>query len=610
MCGIAGFTRLSGGEAEPLRDAVRSIHHRGPDQNGLYVSDAVALGAVRLKILDLEGGDQPIRSDDGSTVIVFNGEIYNFVELRRELESKGHRFHSRCDTEVVLRAWIEWRHDCFRRLNGMFAVALWEEGDRRLVLARDRMGIKPLYVARRGADLHFGSEVKAILAHPDIERRIDPVGLSHYLSLNYIPQPRTMLEGIEKLAPGTWLEWRDGQVRTEAYWKLEFRPRPWTLPDAKAELDSLLDRSVREHLVSDVPLGVWLSGGVDSSTITHYASRHFAGKLKTFSVSFQGRSFDESPYFRTVARHYDTDHHELDLAPDLDFPSAIARMVHHADEPSADAGALPVWYLSEMTRRHATVALSGEGADELLGGYATYLADRYARWMRKTPAGLRRFGLALARRILPVSDDKIGFEYKAKRFLEGSLLDPVEAHLFWNGACSRELKRAILRSHADHNPADLFAGHSDFIQLDQLLYLPEDILYKCDRMSMAHSLEVRPPFLDHRIVEFAATLPDRFKVNGSRLKFLLKELMRDKLPAQVVDRRKEGFDIPAHHWFRTRLKAMLRDTVTRSAVERSGLFHWPAVDRMMRDHFDRRANHGYPLWGLLVLFLWMRGRVD
>ncbi|MFN7920566.1 MAG: asparagine synthase (glutamine-hydrolyzing) [Bryobacteraceae bacterium] len=611
MCGIAGFTHFRGkADRDAIARATGSIRHRGPDQQGTYVSENVSLGAVRLKILDLSGGDQPVRH--GGTVIVFNGEIYNFRELRRELEEAGHAFQSSGDTEVVLHAWIEWGNACFERLHGMFALALWDEPEQKLVLARDRLGIKPLYFYRRGNDLHFGSELKAIFEHPAVKREVDPVALGHFLSLNYIPQPRTLAAGVEKLEPGTWLEWSRGKVTSGRYWKLEFRPDDRiTLDDAKQELDSLLDRSVREHLVSDVPLGVWLSGGLDSSTITHYATRHFGGKLKTFSVSFRGRSFDESPYFREVARAFGTDHHELDLAPDLDLASAVERMAWHSDEPSADAGALPVWFLSEMTRRQVTVALSGEGADELFGGYVTYLADRYAARARKMPEWFRRAALSVAR-ALPVSDDKISFEYKAKRFLEGSLLDPVEAHLYWNGVCSREQRAALLGSKETPDPADLFRQLPDvgevnrFIYLDHLLYLPEDILVKCDRMSMAHSLEVRPPFLDHRIAEFAARLPERLKVNGSSLKFVLRELMRDRLPRSVLTRKKEGFDIPAHDWFRTKLKPMLLDVVSERSVRESGLLQWPAVKSLMEDHFARRINAGYHLWGLLNLFLWIR----
>ena len=613
MCGIAGFThRRSRPEPDLIRRATLSLQHRGPDQHGFFHSDTVSLGAVRLKILDLAGGDQPIHSEDGDTVIVFNGEIYNYLELRAELESRGHHFRSRCDTEVVLEAFRAWDTDCFARLRGMFAVALWTESRRRLVLARDRLGIKPLYLCRRGDDLHFGSELKAILEHPAVERRLDPAALSDYLSLNWIPGPRTMVEGIEKLGPGHWLEWSDGKIRTEAYWRLEFRPRSIALEDAKSELDTLLRESVREHLLSDVPLGVWLSGGLDSSTVVHYATQAATTRLKTFSVSFLGRRFDESSYFREVAQAYGTDHHEMDLTPELDLAGAIERIWHFSDEPSADAGAVPVWFLSQMSRRHVTVALSGEGADELFGGYNTYLADRYASWLRRVPTPLRRLALAAAGR-LPVSDEKIGFEYKLKRFLEGSLLNFEEAHLYWNGAFSAAQKRQVIGESAGAGPGRLFERIprnldplNRALWLDQLYYLPEDILYKCDRMSMAHSLEVRPPFLDHRIAEFAATLPAGFKVRGGQLKFLLRELMKDKLPPAVLQRRKEGFDIPAHEWFRGPLRPLLLDTVTSDAVRATGVFRWEAVESLMRDHFERRINAGYQLWGLLTLFGWLK----
>jgi len=497
----------------------------------------------------------------------------------------------------------------------MFAVALWRQSERRLVLARDRMGIKPLYLHRRNGQLYFASELKAILEHPEISRRINPEGLSHFLSLNWVPGPHTLVDGITKLAPGHWLEWRDGTTTSGAYWELRASPRPWKLEEATEELDFLLRRSVREHLIADVPLGVWASGGLDSSTMVHYASQEVSAGLKTFSVSFRGRSFDESPWFREVARKYATDHHEFDLNPGEDLAGAIEQMAWYCDEPSADAGALPVWYLSKMCRRWVTVALSGEGADELLGGYYTYVADGYARYLRLVPAPLRRWSLrALA--LWPVSDDKISFEYKLKRFLEGSLLDPARAHLFWNGTFTEAEKASLVRDGCLPPAPDLMATLPPdaissgplgrYLRLDQAYYLPDDILCKCDRMSMAHSLEVRPPFLDHRIVEFAASLPDHFKIRGSRLKVLLRELMRDKLPASVLKRRKEGFDIPAHDWFRGPLKALLLDTVTRDAVERTGLFRWPAVKDLFRDHFERRRNLGYHLWGLLTLFLWMR----
>ena len=617
MCGIAGFTHRKGrAPAGRIERVTATIHHRGPDQTGVWESDTVSLGAVRLRIIDLAGGEQPIVSENGDAVIVFNGEVYNHNEVRRELESLGHQFRSRCDTEVVLRAFLQWDTACFKRFHGMFAVALWMESSKRLVLARDRMGIKPLYLYQHGDDLYFGSEMKVLFEHPEIPRRLSLTGLNYFLSLNYIPTPHTLVEGITKLEPGHWLEWRDGRITKDAYWKLPCNPDPkWTLDSAKEALDGLLKTSMKEHLIADVPLGIWASGGVDSSAILHYASEIAGRKLKTFSVSFLGRKFDESPYFRMLAEKYQTDHHEFDLNPDVELVPAIEKMAWHSDEPSADAGALPVWFLSRMSRQHVTVALSGEGADELFGGYYTYLADRYASFMRGVPRPLRQMGLQTAN-LLPVSDDKISLEYKAKRFLKGSLLDPGEAHCFWNGTFTAS-ERAQLLSQANFKPTVgllstiapefLASGKlNPFIFLDQHYYLVDDILYKCDRMSMAHSLEVRPPFLDHRIVEFAATLPESFKVNGSKLKYILKETLRGKVPDAVLDRGKEGFDIPAHDWFRTALKPLLEDTLSSDAVQRSGLFAPGAIEQLMADHFARRANYGYHLWGLLTLFLWMK----
>jgi asparagine synthase (glutamine-hydrolysing) len=614
VCGIVGFThkdRPSSGER--IREATATLLHRGPDQQGVFETPNVSLGAVRLKIIDLISGEQPIRSDDGDTVLVFNGEIYNYAEVREELKARGHRFSSRSDTEVVLRAFLEWDTGCLARLRGMFGLALWTESRRRLVLARDRMGIKPLYYSRRGDDICFASELKAILVHPEIDRAIGLDGLNCYLRLNWVPAPHTLVRDIVKLLPGHLLVWEDSHVRTECYWRCAPEPLPAriTLQDAKQQLDSLLQHSVKEHLVSDVPLGVWASGGIDSSTILHYAAAASPSRLKTFSITFKGRSFDESRYIREVAHLYGTDHTEYDLSPGAELVDAIQQFAYYSDEPSADAGSLPVWFLSKMSRQQVTVALSGEGADELFGGYLTYRADRYARIGRAVPAILRRAAASVVR-LWPVSDDKISFEYKLKRFLEGSLLSPEEAHVFWNGAFSAGEARALFL-HADPEAMRRLLcdvppgkGLDRFLLFDQRYYLPDDILYKVDRMSMAHSMEVRPPFLDHRIVEFAASLPESYKVRGPELKFILRELMKGRLPRSILYRKKTGFDIPAHDWFRGLLKPLLLETVTEAAVEQTGLFRWQGIEAVIRDHLERRGNLGYHLWGLLILFLWLK----
>jgi asparagine synthase (glutamine-hydrolysing) len=601
------------GIAEQITHA---ISHRGPDQQGVFEGSEATLCAVRLKIIDLSGGDQPIVSDDGDTAIAFNGEIYNHLEIRKELEALGHRFRSHCDTETILRAFLQWDTDCFAKLRGMFAVALWTESRRRLVLVRDRMGIKPLYYYRSAEDLYFGSELKAILQHPEVPRDLDPEALDMYLSVNYIPGTRTLIRGIVKLAPGHMLEWRHGKIVNEAWWKApaEVGRRRISLAAAKEELDWLLRDSVREHLIADVPLGVWASGGLDSSAILHYAAAQTSGKLKTFSVSFAGRKFDESQYFREIARIYGTEHHEFDLNPDVELGSAIEDFAYYSDEPSADAGALPVWYLSRMTRQHVTVALSGEGADELFGGYLTYTADRLVRPLSLLPARVRRTVRGALDRYLPVSDEKISLEYKIKRLIEGSLLHPDEAHFFWNGTFSTQQRREILPGGNGNglrrlvDELEIRSGGilNRYLRVDQNYYLPDDILYKTDRMSMAHSLEVRPPFLDHRIVEFAASLPQRLKIRGWKQKYVLRELMRGKLPNSVLDRKKSGFDIPTHDWFRGTLRELLRDTLTPEAIAATGIFDACAINALIRDHMERRINAGYHLWGLLTLFLWIK----
>jgi len=617
LCGIVGFTHKCWvPDSDRIQNATATLIHRGPDEQGVFQSSVCSMGATRLKIIDLGGGDQPIVSDDGDVAIVFNGEIYNHMELRRELEALGHRFHSHCDTETVLRAFIEWDTACFARLRGMFAIALYTKSTKRLVLARDRMGIKPLYFMRRGEDLFFGSELKAILVHPEIERRLSLNGLDCYLSLNYVPCPWTLVEGIEKLYPGQWMEWRDGTVSSDFYWRLPFGAiREQTLEAAREELDTLLRQSIREHMISDVPLGMWLSGGIDSSTILHYAATESSTPLKTFSISFQGRSFDETAYIREVARQYQTDHEELDLNPDADLRGAIESFVYYSDEPSADAGAIPVWFLSKLSKTKTTVSLSGEGADELFGGYLTHRANRLAAVARRFPKKGRQLALG-ALRLWPVSDEKISFEYQLKRFLEGSLMTPDRAHVYWNGTFSETEKRALIRSELPHTLNDVlgelrdrFSAKDDlapYLWFDQRYFLPDDILNKADRMSMAHSLEVRPPFLDHRIVEFAASLPASLKIRGSRQKFLLKELMRDKLPQSVLRRKKVGFDIPAHDWLRGCLRSLMTEVLLDGASEHSGLFRREVIETYIQQHLERKANVGYHLWGLMVLFMWMK----
>jgi len=595
---------------------VATLVHRGPDQQGIFASNLFSFGAARLKIIDLESGNQPIFENGGESGIVFNGEIYNHLELRAELEKLGHRFTSHSDTETVLKAFLQWDTESFARLRGMFAIAVWNVPQKRVVLARDRMGIKPLYFAKRGEDIYFGSELKAILIHPEIERTLSREALDCYLSLNYIPCPWTLIDGIRKVSPGTWMEWRDGEITTGVYWRLPYgKIREISLEDAKSQLDALLAESMREHLLSDVPLGVWLSGGIDSTSILHYAAKASSSRLKSFSISFKGRSFDESSYIRKVVEEYGTDHDEMDLNPGVDLRGAIEEFAYYSDEPSADAGALPVWFLSKLCKRKTTVALSGEGADELFGGYLTYRADRIARSLRRLPRAAVSMGLSTMRH-WPVSDEKIGFEYKVKRLLEGTLMSPARAHVYWNGTFADEDLGTILHQPLPNTLGQILREASNlpqieddlapFLWLDQKYYLADDILTKSDRMSMAHSVEVRPPFLDHRVVEFAASLPAKLKIRGTRQKVVLRELMKEKLPPAVVNRKKIGFDIPAHEWLRGPLRDLMEDSLRFGLSEYGQFFRRDGIELLKKRHLQREINVGYHLWGLLILFLWMK----
>ena len=396
MCGIVGFTTKSWApEHERIQSATDTLFHRGPDQQGVFRSRTCSLGATRLKIVDLASGDQPIFSEDRESVIVFNGEIYNHLAIRRELESLGRRFQTHCDTETVLQAFLEWDTDCFARLRGMFALAIWTNAEQRLILARDRLGIKPLYIAERGDDLYFASELKGILIHPEIERQLSLEGLDCYLSMNYVPCPWTLIEGVEKLPPGRWLEWRDGRTTQHTYWRI---PSDCTSTSvaSKTQRLNLIFSSTRRFASTLCRMCRWASGSAEEWIRRRSCTtqpRHQATRLRTFSISFTGRSFDETPYIRQVVNHYGTDHEQLNLSPEEDLEGAIESFAYYSDEPSADSGALPVWFLSKLCKTRTTVAFSGEGADEIFGGYLTYRANRIAAQLRRMPTGAIRIAL-------------------------------------------------------------------------------------------------------------------------------------------------------------------------------------------------------------------------
>ena len=614
MCGIAGFTHGCARSNRGVLNALTgALYHRGPNHQAGWISESAALAAVRLSVIDQAAGAQPLVSADGDTVVVFNGEVYNHAELREELERLGHGFRTRCDTEVVLEAFRAWGTAAFARLRGMFAAAFWTESEKRLVLLRDRTGIKPLYYRQHRGELYFGSELKAIFEHPRLSRRLDLEALQDYLSLGYVPGDATLVQGIRKVPPAHFLEFRRGKLSAHRYWEAPAAiDRRLSFNAAAEHLDHLLGEAVREQLAADAPLGFWLSGGLDSSTILQYAAASGFPRLRTFSIAFENRSCDERRYFREMAACFGTEHYELELGADRALVDAVEDFAFYSDEPGADAGAVPVWFLAKMTSRHVTVALSGDGGDELFGGYLTYQADRLARPLRAVPAAWRRFLLRALHDYWPPSDAKVGLDYKTKRLLEGSLLPPDEAHLFWNGLFSAAQKQTLLPGQSRRGLAHLFGDLprdtgtlNRYMALDQRHYLTDNILYKVDRMSMAHSLEVRPPFLDHRIVELAATLPQSFKIQGACQKRILRAVVRGKLPEPVLQRRKEGFDIPAHQWFRGPLRELLLETLTPEAIGRTKIFDVAATEALIRDHLMRHVNVGYHLWSLVTLFLWL-----
>jgi asparagine synthase (glutamine-hydrolysing) len=621
MCGICGVA-VSERESAPDLEAVARMSgrlvHRGPDDDGLFSEGPVALAARRLSIIDLDHGHQPIASEDGSAVVVQNGEIYNYRELKRQLESRGHRFATDCDTEVHVHAYEEWGDGFLERLRGMFAIALWDKRRRRLLLARDRFGIKPLYYRHAEGALCFASELKAMLEQPGFSREIDPKAVAAYLAFNSIPAPLTIFAEARKLPPGSLLSWEAGRIELRRY------ARPGPVPGAElrrgsadelaAELREVLDDSVRAHLVADVPVGVLLSGGVDSGGLAALASRHGEEPLRTFSIGFEEEGFDELSRARLVAERYGTDHHELILRPDA--VELLPQLVAAFDEPFGDSSALPTYLVSELAAGHVKTALSGEGGDELFGGYYTYVADLLARRVGRLAALARPLAEAL-----PSRTDRVGFDYKAKRFARAAALPALERHHGWKEIFSAA-DRAELAGPgaAAWDPLDLYreryaetAGTDPLARMQDLdlgIYLVDDLLVKTDRLSMAHSLELRVPFLDPKVAEFAFSLPRKLKVRGLAKKRLLRRALEPLLPREIVHGRKQGFSIPLAAWLRGPLEPFARETLASSALRRQGLLDPAAVTPVLDRHISGKEDLSRQIWGLIALTLWFDRYAD
>ena len=621
MCGICGIVGPAPVDRGVLAQMTRVLEHRGPDDEGFHVAEyddgtAVGLGFRRLSIIDLDTGNQPIGNEDGSLQVVLNGEIYNYRELRAELIDRGHRFATNTDTEVIVHLYEDLGTRCVERLKGMFAFALWDEGNRQLLLARDRFGKKPLYYADLGDTLLFGSELKAVVQHPRCPRELDFASLSRYLALEYVPTPRAIIEGIAKLPGGHYLLWHEGRTSVQQYWDLSFETDRGNRSDEDyvEEFRDLFREAVRRRLVSDVPLGAFLSGGIDSSSVVAMMSEALpAGAVKTFSIGFSEPSFDESGHARLVAQHFGTDHHEEVFGQET-LLGLVPTVTEFLDEPFADPSVLPTYLLSRHTRKSVTVALGGDGSDELLAGYPTFPADRFASLYPLPRVLHERVVIPLADR-LPVSTKNFSFDFKLKRFLRGAGSPASERHATWLGSFTPSEQAGLLTT----GPVEPFEEQRRAFEnapttnrLEQLLYvyaktyLQDDILTKVDRASMACSLEVRAPFLDVDLVEFLGRVPARLKLRRLDTKHLLKRAMADILPPGIADRPKKGFGIPIADWLKGSLREALQDELSPGRIKEQGIFESSVVDRLVSEHMSGRSDHRKPLWTLFVFQLWHR----
>jgi len=626
MCGILGFINLDPerqADQSTARAMAAAILHRGPDDEGFYFNRNVAMGMRRLSIIDLAGGHQPISNEDGSVWVVFNGEIYNYPELRERLLRRGHQLKTHSDTETLVHLYEDHGDDLVEHLNGMFAFALWDEGRQRLLIARDRMGEKPLYFTQTPQAFIFASELKSLVTHPQVERRINLLALRKYLQYEFVPSPHTMIEGVHKLRPGHRLIFENGRWRDEPYWRLSYDAERLKIGEEEAaeEFRRRLREAVRMRLVSDVPLGVLLSGGIDSSSVAAMACEAAAGRVKTFSIAFDEKSFDESSYARLVADHLGTEHFEKRFTERdmLDIVPEIPRLL---DEPLGDGSLIPTYLVSRFTREHVTVALGGDGGDELLAGYPTYPAHRMADYYRALPGFLRNGLIEPLVARLPVSTDNLSFDFRAKRFVMGAALPAGTRHTVWMGSYTAAQQQMLFRPdllalHADDQVFDEIRAYDhrngldvveQMMALDSTHYMSECVLFKVDRASMAASLETRAPFLDHTLVEFLTRLPLDLKLRGQSGrwtgKYILKRAMRGVLPDDVIKRPKKGFGMPVAKWVKGELRPLVRDTLSPDRLRRRGLFNADYVQRLLDEHERGVSDHRKLIWTLLMFELW------
>ena len=621
MCGIVGKYNFGMGppvDEGLIKNMCSQIVHRGPDDEGIYVKDCIGLGMRRLSIIDLESGHQPVFNEDKTIVIVYNGEAYNFLGLRELLEKKGHRFYTKTDTEVLVHAYEEYGIDFIGKIRGMFAFALWDEGKKRLILARDRMGKKPLYYTEKNGTLWFCSEIKSMLMDPLVERAVDLQSLDYYLTFNYIPAPMTIFQGIKKLPPATVLICENGEIKTEKYWTLNNSTSSLIDEDECADhLYQLLSESVKMRLISDVPLGAFLSGGIDSSIIVGLMAEHSSMPVKTFSIGFTEGEFSELEYARVVAKHFSTDHHEYIVTSDV--KDLIPKLVWYYSEPVGDSSAIPTYYVSKMTRHSVTVALSGDGGDELFTGYGKYPIIQNIISKNSLNGLLRsivsRLILSKDLSFFPVDSivnriqKSLGYRFptpKERDFIWISHFDgSFKGHLY-NSEIKNNIRRQQARdyylSKTNQSPNKDVLSQINFMDLTS--YLPDDLLIKVDIASMANSLEVRSPFLDHKFVEFAMTIPNSLKLRNGESKYILKKAFASMLPKEVVERKKMGFSIPIDKWFRSDLKSFAYDILLDDGKTIDVYFNRMFLKKMLDSHSSYKSSYGSRLWLLINFVLW------
>ena len=626
MCGIVGLVRNDG---KPIDEGLlarmnEAIRHRGPDEDGFYVNGSVGLAMRRLAIIDLKSGQQPIHNRDRTAWIVFNGEIYNYLELREKLEKLGHTFYTNSDTEAIVHAYDQYGPDCPKHLRGMFAFAIWDERTQELFLARDRVGKKPLLYAEVNGQLVFGSEFSAILLHPDVSKEIRPEAIDCYLSFMCVPAPLTAYRAIKKLEPGHSLRWRKGEVKTERYWQPDFSKKlDISEEEAGERAIEILRDAVKVRLMSEVPLGAFLSGGIDSSAVVALMSQESSEKVKTFSIGFEEQDFSELQHAKRIAEHVGADHHEFIVRPDA--VEILPMLVEHYGEPYADSSAVPTYYVARETRRHVTVALNGDGGDESFAGYERYIAMGLTEKYRKVPAFFRESLIKEAVNRIPTSPIRKSTVNSAKRLLEVVSKPRVNRYMHWMSVFNEGLKEPLysdaFRQQTDRAFAASFLdtwfkkangnGPVDTLLLTDLMtYLPNDLLVKVDIATMAVSLEARSPFLDHHVIEFAASLPERLKLRRLTTKYLLKKVLRRLLPAENLDRRKMGFGVPIGHWFRGKMQPFLREVVLSDKALRRGLFKPEVVKQLVEQHTRSERDYSHQLWTLLMLELWFLRFID